>query len=546
MSTELSNTLNVKKSVETETCSICAEPYNKTFRHKVTCICEQSCCRDCVKKYINSKSENLHCLFCKTNWNREFVTKNFEKKYVTGDYKNHRENILFEAEIGLLPATQPHVEKELKIEKMNKEIDELRNQMTVINKEINKKSAAIRDIIDSKTQERKKYLRKCPNNTCQGFLSSQLKCELCNSWTCSECREIKGQSKDSPHTCNPDILESLKFLENDTKPCPKCTSMIHKIEGCAQMFCTECHTAFNWNTLRIETGIIHNPHYFEWQRRTSGNIERNPNEVLCGRELDHNFQNVIRRKYIAQFNEQSMTKLQLREELFSILRNNESVFASNSIIDDIKKSTMLSASVVCATTGLYDFSKSVHTYMDSRFKRQKVLLCDETKRLIESLPYSILNQRLTTIDSIIQKTIHIREVELLRWTSIDRVQTNLQLRISYMRNKIDKDAFRRELQKKDKMIERNNEYANILRMYVSCITDLLYRLYENINDYDNIIMEMHQLRHYTNDCIKRVFIVYGSTMDHYIDGECRYIIRSSITASYHVHVPKNTEPLYFK
>jgi len=31
--------------------------------------------------------------------------------------------------------------------------------------------------------------------------------------------------------CNKDIVESIKFLEKDSKPCPKCTSLICKIEN---------------------------------------------------------------------------------------------------------------------------------------------------------------------------------------------------------------------------------------------------------------------------------------------------------------------------
>jgi hypothetical protein len=55
------------------------------------------------------------------------------------------------------------------------------------------------------------------------------------------------------------------------------------------MWCTQCHTAFNWKTGSIETRI-HNPHFFEWQRQTGGGIvPRAPGDILCGRELNHNF-----------------------------------------------------------------------------------------------------------------------------------------------------------------------------------------------------------------------------------------------------------------
>ena len=69
--------------------------------------------------------------------------------------------------------------------------------------------------------------------------------------------------------------------------------------NCNQIWCTQCHTAFCWRTGKIETDAIHNPHYFEWMRR-NGTLERNPNDIICGRELNQNSNLLLRQLMTAK------------------------------------------------------------------------------------------------------------------------------------------------------------------------------------------------------------------------------------------------------
>lgn len=71
--------------------------------------------------------------------------------------------------------------------------------------------------------------------------------------------------------------------------------------NCDQMWCVTCKTPFSWNTGKIETGIIHNPHFYQFQRNANNGVApRAPGDVRCGGTPDmrniqahfkkHNFQ----------------------------------------------------------------------------------------------------------------------------------------------------------------------------------------------------------------------------------------------------------------
>lgn len=78
---------------------------------------------------------------------------------------------------------------------------------------------------------------------------------------------------------------TVQSLQENTKPCPKCFTPIYKMEGCNQMWCTQCHIAFHWVSGEIITKF-HNPHFIEFRRRNNMVLSRDPNDVECNRSLD--------------------------------------------------------------------------------------------------------------------------------------------------------------------------------------------------------------------------------------------------------------------
>lgn len=122
-------------------------------------------------------------------------------------------------------------------------------------------------------EEKKTFLMKCVKATCEGFLSEEYTCGLCDLQVCSECHVAKGPD----HACDPATVATIRQIRKEAHPCPVCAALISKIDGCDQMWCTQCNTAFSWTTGRVETGVVHNPHYFQYMREMGRAVPRRHN-----------------------------------------------------------------------------------------------------------------------------------------------------------------------------------------------------------------------------------------------------------------------------
>jgi hypothetical protein len=122
------------------------------------------------------------------------------------------------------------------------------------------------------------FSHKCPSEDCKGYVSNKWKCGVCSKHFCKDCHIIK----ENGHVCEEGLKATIKLIKSNTQKCPNCDMNINKIEGCNQMFCTLCHTPFDYVTGNIVKGVIHNPHYFEIQRLTNGRVRRQLGDIPCG------------------------------------------------------------------------------------------------------------------------------------------------------------------------------------------------------------------------------------------------------------------------
>ena len=281
-------------------CDVCCEKLNKINHKKVECpFCDLTSCRSCSQRYILSTFEDPHCMGCKTLWNREFVDSFCTKYFRNTELKRHRENVLLEREKARMPETQPEVERIIQMRRLRRIIRQQKEDLLELHhryrtyqletpipieirnlhRDMENTYRQLEQLRDGGTlvdNEPRRFVRQCPIEECKGFLNEDWYCGLCEQQYCKKCNE----RRDDRHECDPEVVETMKLLNRDSKSCPKCGTVIHKTSGCAQMWCISCHTAFNWRTGEIDTGRIHNPHFIEFKKKTM--MSREHGDIPCG------------------------------------------------------------------------------------------------------------------------------------------------------------------------------------------------------------------------------------------------------------------------
>lgn len=311
--------LTSERTPVVEDCPVCIESYGKR-RTKIECpSCSYSVCVGCTKRYLLSTPEDPHCMNCHKGWERDTQYELLGKSFVNGELNKHRVSVLYDKEKSRFPTTQPYVDALYDVERIRKDQEQLLSQIRELKSEYNKleteKCAIERDIMGKKiTGIRTENFLKCPKDGCKGYISKN-ECKLCHSHICRKCL-IMVDNTDAlkEHECDKETLETAQLILKSSKPCPTCGTRISKVSGCDQMWCPNCEVAFSWTTGMVVRGVIHNPHFYEYQRRRGNNgrnINRNEGDVVCGgvvgyRYLDTKLKQVKTR---AQTVEHDKTKL---------------------------------------------------------------------------------------------------------------------------------------------------------------------------------------------------------------------------------------------
>jgi hypothetical protein len=324
------------------------------------------------------------------------------------------------------------------------------------------------------------YTRRCIVQDCKGYLNNQWRCGICRTHVCRHCREVvpegykvvndhevqeksqedekntepdrpadwakpggtlsrseksqeekkeekdhEVQSQEKIHRCNPDSIATAKLLDKDTKPCPSCKTPIYKIDGCDQMYCLQCNTAFSWKTLEIEKGRIHNPHYYEMMRKRSANGE-------IPREAG------------------DAPPAQVQGGCLAEIENND---------------------------------------LNGMLKRLEPGVCTSLRRFKKNLSHNVPDEYVCVdrfFGDVIRIRNHILGVLIPRYRPVDIIQHTMDLRIQYVKNEIDKKKWQINMLKMWKRNEYNTQIHYLLEATLTTIRDILADMFQKTRNNANL------------------------------------------------------------
>jgi hypothetical protein len=555
--------VKTKRAPPSKECRICFETYNKSTRAPVACqSCGFEACRQCHTTFIlDASNTHPNCMECHKEFQREFLVENFTLKFVSKDWKEHRERIILQKERALLPTRQPVAEMVKRKNDLNTQCNTILEQINALRAQhyqclteknrlehrIRVGPAADASLPASQREHHSSFVRPCPNTAanCRGFLSTQWKCNLCSMWTCKDCHEIKGDVQDTPHVCNPDNLASAKMIDAETRACPKCGARVFKISGCNQMFCTACNDcAFDWVTGRIET-VIHNPHYYEFQRQLNGGqAPRVPGDILCGREIDNMTVTVVTNLFPPETITRNMIMWRNANKDFVDERRLPSTMAT-AVASAASAPQRLPLSANEKWERFYaDCILNVNNMMDDTVAaagggaagdKKKSYVSKIAELLVPSpnVDTSHLRERMRTermilfrklqLSEICRYIIEIRHV-LLPQYRVDPLRYNEELGVKFLLGELTEQEFAVALQRADKRMQKSRDIQNILTMVLNTSTDIIFRFadhlrqtdankrtYQEVTEKDFEIMdEIRLLFDYANRCINVVARTYQS------------------------------------
>ena len=283
--------------------------------------------------------------------------------------------------------------------------------------------------------------------------------------------------------------------KKETRSCPSCGTNIFKIEGCDQMWCTQCHTGFSWRTGLKVTGVIHNPHFYQWQNEGGAEAPIHvPGAVMCGGLVAYyHWRNTVRKFFTNYAHSQHI----------SLWIERERVHCTECANDPVNHDFVGNPTDVTRWHGICNHERFEEKITEIRDFCEKTML------------------------DLHRGVNHFTHVEVDRFRRIcNNVTNNQQLRIKYICDEISEESFKSTLIKRDKKYTKSRSILEIYELVNVVASETMRDLFETMTDAENkqlnIIQKyelirnktkrLEKIRLYANKELVKISTLYSQTV----------------------------------
>jgi hypothetical protein len=510
---------------------------------------------------------------CGREWTRQFISTVFTGVFLNGPLKLRREQLLFDNERAMLPATQPLVERQIKVENSKRQLNEIYDKIRQLQIESRTISTNIYRLEHGQEAVvRAEFVRACPVEGCRGFLSTQWKCGICENWTCPSCHLVKGTNRDIEHVCNPDDVATAQILATNTKPCPNCHIGIFKIDGCfgkdvpilmwdgniklSQDICLGDVLIGDDGERRIVENLISGEDkLYEIKQKNGMSYIVNSKHWLVLQDnldiieimvYDYLKLDILQRKQLKGIKNIKNICEVCEIEVFSIGigkyygwtldKNMRFLLADCTVARNCDQMwcTQCHTAFNWRTGRIEAAVHNPHYFewlrrngnevprtpgdnpcQNNELNHRSAIIIRELligKHSINSLSREYEER----ISRIIRNVLHMRYVIANVYHEQNRVVRNEILRIQYMRNLITEEQFKITLQREQKKEEKKREIRNVFDILYTTTTSIIMRFIQHLRDVregawePSIINEINAIVDYANECFRDIGRVYKS------------------------------------
>lgn len=261
-------------------CDICCDAHT----HEACLRCNYRVCRACARRVAETEEQ---CPSCLLPWDVPALRARLGGLYMATTHRRHRKDRLLRREMRLFASTMPVVERERERRSLRARIADLRSAAgegeEAAVAQLRVALAQMEGVSPSRSRRGELHLP-CAWEGCRGFVSSAGLCGACGRRTCRHCGE--GVEDGREHACGSEGIASLRSIRESCRQCPGCNIPTARQEGCAVMWCANCHSFWNWDSLRIlptaGRRAPHNPDHVQWQSQAQVSVPREVGDLPCG------------------------------------------------------------------------------------------------------------------------------------------------------------------------------------------------------------------------------------------------------------------------